>query len=89
MKTLVLLAACLGTAALSHAQTTPTAPAAGTTPAVSGTKNVGSDRADAPKAPGMSTPGPTPSAPARPRRAASRRGPATPPKAPAAPATAQ
>ena len=57
MKTLFFLAACLSCTVASHAQTTPTAPATGTTAPVSGTKNVGADRADAPQAPGMSSSG--------------------------------
>ena len=51
MKTTILLAALLSCATLSYAQTAPT-PATGTTQP-SGTKNVGSDRADVPQAPGM------------------------------------
>lgn len=73
MKTIFLLAAGLACATTSHAQTTPPAPGTGTNAPVSGTKNVGADRADAPKAPGMSAP--TPQRPARAPRPA-RRGPA-------------
>lgn len=57
MKILLLLTALLGCATLGHAQTTP---ATGSSTAVSGTKNVGSDRADVPKAPGMQASGTTP-----------------------------
>jgi len=57
MKTPLLLAALLGCAILAHAQTTP---ATGSSTAASGTKNVGSDRADAPQAPGMQASGTTP-----------------------------
>jgi hypothetical protein len=57
MKTTILLAALLGCATLGYAQTTPSAtPAAataGSTQDAAGTKNVGSNRADAPQAPGM------------------------------------
>jgi len=57
MKTAFFLAALLGCATLSHAQTTPsatpTAATAGSTQVAAGTKNVGTDRADAPQAPGM------------------------------------
>lgn len=57
MKTTLLLAALLGCATLATAQTTPTT---GSTQQASGTKNVGSDRADAPQAPGMQAAGTTP-----------------------------
>ncbi|MGI4741836.1 MAG: hypothetical protein ACRYG7_42265 [Janthinobacterium lividum] len=57
MKTLLLLATCLGWATASYAQTTPTSSAPTSAPSdASGTKNVGTDRADAPQAPGMTTP---------------------------------
>jgi hypothetical protein len=58
MKTTLLLAALLGVAALGHAQTAPST-STGTTAPVTGTKNVGSDRADAPQAPGMQSATPT------------------------------
>ncbi|MBJ6144438.1 hypothetical protein [Hymenobacter sp. BT559] len=70
-------------------QTTPAASASAGTPAVSGTKNVGRNRTDAPKAPGMSPTGPSRETPARARRAITRRGPAASAKAPAALASAQ
>jgi len=57
MKTTLLLAALLGCATLASAQTTP---ATGSSTGASGTKNVGSDRADAPQAPGMQASGTTP-----------------------------
>ena len=64
MKTTLFLAALLSCASLGYAQTTPSAtPAAttaGSTQQASGTKNVGSDRADAPQAPGMQASGTTP-----------------------------
>jgi len=85
MKTLLLLVACLGCATASYAQTTP-APAS--PPAVSGTKNVGADRADAPQAPGMSTPASPRPAPIRTLRATQRRGSAARSKAPAVPPAA-
>jgi hypothetical protein len=69
MKTVFFMAALLGCATLSHAQTTPSAtPAAATAGSITdaaGTKNVGADRADAPQAPGMQ--GATPTAPTRTR----------------------
>jgi hypothetical protein len=77
MKTTLLLAALISCTALSHAQTTPSAsPAAATagSPAgVAGTKNVGTDRADAPQAPGMSAASATPSGQRGHARAADRR----------------
>lgn len=68
----------------SHAQTTPATAPTGSTPAVSGTKNVGSDRADAPQAPGMSTPGPARATGTRKSKSTNQRGAVTPKK----PATA-
>jgi hypothetical protein len=69
MKTPILLAALLSCATLGYAQTTPSAtPAAataGSTQQAAGTKNVGTDRADAPQAPGMQ--GATPTTPTRTR----------------------
>ena len=69
MKTTLLLAALLSCATLGYAQTTPSAtPAAataGSTQQAAGTKNVGTDRADAPQAPGMQST--TPTAPTRTR----------------------
>jgi hypothetical protein len=69
MKTTILLAVLLSCATFSQAQTTPSAtPAAataGSTQQAAGTKNVGTDRADAPQAPGMQ--GATPTAPTRTR----------------------
>lgn len=66
MKTTFFLAALLSSATLGYAQTTPTPSAgtAGTSPAA-GTKNVGSDRADLPTAPGMQAATTTPIAGAR------------------------
>ena len=52
MKATLLFAGLLGLATLSHAQTAP-ATTTGSTAPVTGTKNVGSDRADAPQAPSM------------------------------------
>ncbi|NML66578.1 hypothetical protein HHL22_15320 [Hymenobacter sp. RP-2-7] len=62
MRLLLLSLLCLGWRAGQAAQTAPP------TPAASGTKNVGADRADAPQAPGMTTP--TPGALPAPRHAA-------------------
>ena len=73
MKTLLLLTAGLTCAMLSHAQTTSPPATTSPTPAVSGTKNVGADRADAPQAPGMSTSGAPRTKPARARQATGRR----------------
>jgi hypothetical protein len=77
MKTMLLLAAFVGCATLGHGQTTPSAsPAAataGSSTGAAGTKNVGSDRADAPQAPGMSAGSATPTGPASSTRANDRR----------------
>jgi hypothetical protein len=60
MKTFLLVAVCLSWTTASYVQTTPASPPATTEPnGASGTKNVGADRADAPQAPGMTTPGDT------------------------------
>lgn len=66
MKTIVFLAALLSCSLLSRAQTAP-APATGTTTEAAGTKNVGNDRADSPKAPGMQAATTTPTSATRPR----------------------
>ncbi|MGI4824515.1 MAG: hypothetical protein ACRYFV_25170 [Janthinobacterium lividum] len=58
MKTTLLLSALLGVVTLSHAQTAPST-STGTAAPVTGTKNVGGDRADAPQAPGMQSTTPT------------------------------
>ena len=62
MRLLLVTLVCLSSSLGLAAQTTPP------TPAASGTKNVGRDRADAPQAPGMSTPAPG-AQPATPRAA--------------------
>jgi hypothetical protein len=58
MKKTLLLSALLGIATLGYAQTAPSTSTGSAAP-VTGTKNVGSDRADAPQAPGMQSATPT------------------------------